>query len=264
MKKIISILSSLFVFSMLLFPKMVSASSNIPTVEELNDLDREELIQSLTIGNSVSIDEIRELETITLYELTRDQGEIIDITEVEDILSRPDNTMIRPLLMPTSDFTMTVVAQRINEKSGDNFKFTATGNWKINPVWQLVDTIALSWDGGFSVYNDYSYLQGFSGTNQYLHSGVRKSISSTKGVSHNLDLKAGAREEKAVLVAKVVKSNSSGYATAVGRYGHVELKGSISSVSFTASTSDKPSISFTGTVGARINPSSPGYTTFQY
>lgn len=264
MKKILFLLSSLFLFSIFLSPEIVTASNEIPTVEELNNLDREELIQSLTIGSDVSIGELRKLDTITLYELTRDPGEIVAITEVEDVLNTPDNTLIRPFLMPTSDFKMNVVAQRINEKSGDNFKFTATGNWKINPTWELVDNIALAWNGGFSVYSDYSYLQGFHGSSQYLLPGVRKSVNPTKGVSHNLDLKVGPREEKAVLVAKVVKNNSSGYATAIGRYGHVELFGSINSVSFSVTTDGKPTIGFTGSVGSRVNPSSPDYATFQY
>lgn len=263
MKKIISALSVFFLFSMFLSPDIALASNGPPTVEDISNLDKEELIQLLTVSEDVSIDELRKLDVITLYELTRDQGEIIDIKEVNNQLDIPNNNLITPYLMPTSDFSMTVVAQRISERTGDNFKFTATGNWKKDPIWQLVDNIALAWSGGFSVYEDYSYLQGFYGSNQYLLPGVRKTIEPTKGVSHNLNLKVGPKEEKAVLVAKVVKTNSSGHATAVGRYGHVEVRGNIKSVSISISKTS-PSISFTGSVGARVNPSSPGYVTFSY
>ena len=244
--------------------------SNVSTYEskELSTEDRTEIIDNLDLGEDVEISDIESLDDAMLYELSQDSGEIISITETEtetdlDTNSKPSKISI--MSMPTSDFKLTVVAQRISEKSGkDNFKFTATGDWKTSPTWEFEDTIALSWSDNFTLYSDYSYMYGIVGGKQTLKPGVRNDAKPEAAVGHDVDLQPAITDDKAVLVAKVYKTNSSGSANVMAKYGHVQLTASVVGLSFGAGGGSTPTIGFDVDWNSTINQAVPAYTSFNY
>lgn len=80
----------------------------------------------LEVENGVSVEDIENLPEGMIAELQKDSGTIVSVsTTYYDLESGMETRAV----MPKSDFEMTVVATRINEKSGDNFKFVACGKW---------------------------------------------------------------------------------------------------------------------------------------
>ncbi|MEH7454181.1 hypothetical protein, partial [Gottfriedia acidiceleris] len=205
------------------------------------------------------------LNDAMLYELSKDPGEIVSITEKESKVESTNSNELYPTLMPTSDFVMTVVAQRISERSGDNFKFTATGDWKASPTWEFTDSIALGWSDNFTLYSDYSYMYGYDVNGaQTLYPGTRNSVKAETGVGHNVSLRPGITDDKAVLVAKVYKNASSGTANVVAEYGHVQLTASVTGISFGAGGGSAPTIGFSVDWNSKIEEAVPAYDDFSY
>lgn len=77
-------------------------------------------------------------------------------------------------------------------------------------------------------------------------------------------MRLGVTDDKAVLVAKVYKPNSSGSANVVAEYGHVELSASIVDVNFSFNGKKFPTIGFTVSFFSKINKAIPAYTDFTY
>ncbi|MFP3786260.1 hypothetical protein, partial [Burkholderia sp. SIMBA_024] len=125
--------------------------------------------------------------------------------------------------MPTSDFKMTVVAQRITEKGSgyDNFRFVAEGDWIETPFYEFTDKIALSWSDDFTLYSDSSYIH--NGVVSDYTNTIRSTVDPEKGVSYDVNLRLGNNDDSVFLIAKVYKPNETGTANVVAEYGHVEI-----------------------------------------
>lgn len=265
--KLVAILCSTFALSTFSFANIAGAEEkNLEPNYEVTNETREEIIANLDLGNNVTEEEVESLNDAMLYELSQDSGEIVSITEQESYVdSGQPKSGISIMSMPTSDLKLTVVAQRINEKSGkDNFKFTATADWKKSPFWEFEDTIALGWSDSFTLYSDKSYMYGYVGSKQQIKPGVRNKVKAEAAVAHDVDLQPAVTDDKAVLVAKVYKNNSSGSANVTAEYGHVEKTASVVSMSFGAGGGSAPTIGFDVDWNSTINEAVPAYTSFSY
>jgi hypothetical protein len=198
--------------------------------------EREKKVKKLKFDkNKVTQEQINALSDEVLAKLSED-GEIVSITTQESTINtqpkipgvgRMNSAYRLPgtlATMPTSDFVMTVVAQAIKEKgTADNFQFVAEGDWKVNPDYEFVDTIALAWSDSFTLYYDVSEHYTYKSGKLYMFSGTRNSAKAEAGVGHDVDLKVGYTDDKSILLAKVYKANSKGSGNVVGEYGHVQL-----------------------------------------
>lgn len=222
-----------------------------------------ESANSVKFSDTVDISKIENLSDYMLAELAKDEGEVVSISEKFTTLNtRSQNAELgglMPLAMPTSDFKLTTVAQRITEKgsSYDNFKFTVEGQWKVNPNWEFTDTIAVAWSDEFTLYQDYAYINGYSTDTS------RAKVNAEKGVAYDVDLQLGKKEESILLIAKVYKNNSTGTANVVGEYGHVELAARDISVSFSGG-SGGAEIGMSVGIVDNLNMAVPDYEDFTY
>lgn len=192
-------------------------------------------------------------------------GEIVGITEEASNLNTPNEGEIQMRLMPTSDFKMKTVVQRIAAQPGyENFQFTAEGQWYINPAYEFVDTIALAWSDDFTLYHDESLHYTTKDGRNYYFEGTRNDADGEKGVGHNIDLKVGYSDNKSIILAKVYEKNRTGTANVVGEYGHVEVTPSSLVLAFTGGGETKPAVGFEGFGAAKVNEASPAYSAFNY
>jgi len=272
-KRVIVALCSTIAFSSFYFSGFAKANEvtepekvNVSTDTELTEEERLNIIDNLEVSEGVEQEQINDLDDAMLYELSQDSGEIVSVETENSYIYEPTATtkIMAAKTMPTKDFKLTVVAQRIKEKSGDNFKFTATGDWKASPFWELEDTIALAWSDSFTMYNDYSYMYGYVGSKQTMKPGSRNKVKNEVGVAHDVDLQPAVTDDKAVLVAKVYKKNSSGSANVSAEYAHVTKVAKITGVTITGGGGAPPSISFDISGGAGLEEASPAYTSFSY
>ncbi|HZG55318.1 hypothetical protein [Paenibacillus sp.] len=163
--------------------------------------------------------------------------------------------------MPTSEFKMTTVAQRIYELSTsyDNFQFITEGDWIVNPNYEFTDAIALAWSDEFTVYDDYSYI--ISG-NWYDYSRTSlNAVVPEGGVGYDVDLQVGTDDDAVFLVATVYKNATTGTANVVGEYGHVEIMASSIGLGF---SSTPPSVSMSVGFQSNLEKASPAYDDFAY
>lgn len=243
------------------FEKQIAKEYKKMTKEE-----RKEKIKKLKYDkNKVTEEQINELSDEMLMSL-HPEGIIIGISKTEADLDKPE---VQPgtytmATMPTSDFYLYTVAQRIYEMGSgyDNFQFTTDGSWLINPYYEFTDTIALAWSDSFTLYHDESMHYTEKDGRNYYWEGLRNNVKSEAGVAHDIDLKVGYVDKGSVLLAKVYKLNAAGSANVVGEYGHVQLTGKDVTVGFSAGES--PSISFSVGIGATVEEASPSYYPFNY
>jgi len=191
--------------------------------------------------------------------------EIISIvTEYYDFDSEGTTTVTRRA-MPTSDFKLTIVTTRINEKKGDNFKFVACGKWLVNPFFEFTDCIGLSWSDNFTLYDSYaySYTKNYSnGIPLYDYSACTlNDVIPEAGVAYDVDLQLGQRDDEIYLVAKTYSyPNSTGTANVVASYGHVVITASGIDVSISSAKEIGMSVGF----ASSIEKASPAYAAFNY
>lgn len=247
-----------------LAPGALAVNTNDTEINQSTSVsERQQLIDSLDLNETIKQSELSLLSNAMLAELNKEDGEIVSIQEVERNLDNGNPYGINLLTMPTSDFKMTVVAQRITEKGSayDNFKFVATGDWIESPFFEFTDTIALSWSDNFTLYSDYAYINT-GGIYDYTRT-QRATVDAEKGIAYDVDLRVGKNDGEVVLVAKVYKNNSTGTANVVAEYGHVEIAARDITVGFSGSK-DGAEISMSIGFGANLEKASPAYKDFTY
>jgi hypothetical protein len=222
---------------------------------------KKEKINKMKFGKDVTQEQIDNLSDELILELSKDEGEIVSINEQGSVME-PDvkSGSIGVMTIAQSTLKMTVVVQRISEKSGDNFKFVAEADWLKSPTYEFVDTIALAWSDSFTVYHDSSYMVNHLLGNTRYMAGSRNKAVPEVGVGHDVDLLVGWTDDKAILTAKVYKANSSGSANVVAEYGHIKINLSDISLGF----SNSPNVTFSVNAASNIDTASPALKAFDY
>jgi hypothetical protein len=222
-------------------------------------------IDAITNGD-ITEEQIDSLSDAMVRELSRENGEIVSIQVTErnldnDVSDSLSSGSFSIMTMPTSDFVMTTVVQRLSYwgPSYDDFKFTTEGQWLTDPVYEFTDTIALAWSDSFTLYDDEAYIvladYPYIDTNT-----VRNDVVPEVGVGYDIDMQTGRTEESIILYAKVYKYNSTDTANVVGEYGHVEVRPSGVDIGFSSS----PDVSMSVGLGSYVNMASPDYAYFSY
>lgn len=231
--------------------------------------ERKEKIKKIKFSfGKVKQEQIDELSDEMIEELSKNDGEIVSITQQDSTVqdSSKEVTLSQLRAMPKTDYSMTLVAQRISEKgsSYDNFKFTAEGRWLVNPFWELTDSIAVGWSDNFVMYNDYATHYGLLGAQQYAWSCTRDTIKNQIGVGYDVDLKSGCDDWKTILVAKVYKNNGTGVGSVKTEYMHTSMSPSNPTIGISLGSDSKPQFSFSVSGATRKENASPAYADFTY
>lgn len=168
--------------------------------------------------------------------------------------------------MPSSDFELTVFAQRINEKTGSNFKFTANGRWNIQPLYSMVDLAALAWSDSFTLYEDSCTYRFYNGSQWNYINCPKKNVNPEAGVSHEVDLD-GHSYWNGGSYTQVAKVNlypaSVGSANVVAGYAHKWI--GIGNIGAEFSPGESAGISFSSSLPTVFfDEAIPAYTYFEY
>jgi len=223
--------------------------------------ERKAALKELEFSDDISQDQIDSLSDAMIYELSKEDGEIVSIKKVSRNLDTGNEDEIGTRTLDPDDFEMTVVAKRIYEKSGkDNFKFVATGEWLTNPVYEFTDAIALAWSDDFTLYDDDCYVMTSFGAKRDVV--TLNDVDPEGGIAYDIDLLVGRDEDEIVLTAKVYKDDDDGSANVVGEYGHVQIQASSINVGF--SSGSRPSVEMSVSYAADIEMASPDYDSFDY
>ncbi len=239
---------------------MLMGTSTSALAAEEKNLVQTRYQNGLQVESSISVEDIENLSDGMIAELQKDPGTIVSVSTTYFDLESGMETMA---VMPKSDFELTVVATRINEKSGDNYKFVACGKWIVNPFYEFTDGIGISWSDEFTLYEDYGYTysKNSSGIPFYnFDAVVRNEVVPEAGVAHDVDLNLGDRQDEIYLIAKVYKDDSSGSANVIATYGHVVIRPS----SIDVSISSGKEIGMSVGLASDIEMASPDYDYFNY
>ena len=268
-KKIISaILTTVLVLTMVLG---VSAES---TGNE--KLSRDQKIQILS-QRGCPLSSIENAQDYLIDELLKDEGEFVKVTVQSydinkekkklEVVSKKeisgDEVSIQSV-MPTNDFQVTTYVERIHEKSGDNFKFTAYGNWNTPPYWCFTDLAALAWSDNFTLYYDSCTSYGITGLwEDWSPVCPRCNVSVEAGVSHEIPLAKAMIGQSYTQVAKVYKKDGTGTANVVADYAHKMVGFGGISAGFTVGGSGIE-IGFSADITVTYDKAMPYYSSFSY
>lgn len=228
---------------------------------------REATISNLDFAPNITEEQISSLSDQMLFELSQNGGEIVSIQSTESDLNNGDPNMVTPFTMPTTDFELTVVAQRttLGNDNRDAFIFTAEGNWKETPFFEFTDVIALSWSDEFTLFSHSAYI--YEGCDPICYDYTRTTLNTIKpeeGVAYDVDLQTGHNDEAVFLKATVYKlPNSTGSANVVAEYGHVELTARDITVNFAAGKGGAE-IGMSVGFGANLEKAVPAFDDFTY
>jgi hypothetical protein len=240
--------------------------------------------KTITIsGKKVVIDSAvtsQELSLLTpdVMKMFDPEGVLLSVTAKMSLMAEPRQDQISTAGMALSStisssqlYVITAV-ERITEKGTgyDNFKFTALGNWKTQPMIHDTDKMAMAWSDNFTLYSSDCVSYRTTTDPNVLsttRTGVTKSsVIPEAGVSYDLKTYTGpdmTRDKTGILVsfrmtAKVYKNNSTGTANLVAQYAHK----TIGLTGITVTLSASPSISFGGAV--MYDVSEPAYSDWSY
>lgn len=221
----------------------------------------------ITVDQSIQQSVVDNLPESTKLELQNDDGTLVFASTTYYDLETGSTSRA---VMPTSDFKLTVTATRLSSSQmaadgvyGDAFKFVATGEWLVNPLYEFTDCIGISWSDDFTLYDDYgyTYTKDYNGLPFFNFDALtRNDVSAEEGVAHDVDLLLFDRQDEVTLVAKVYKANSSGSANVCASYGHVIITASSVDVSFSKGKEISMSVGF----ASGIKKASPEYESFDY
>jgi len=144
--------------------------------------------------------------------------------------------------IPESDFKLTIAVSRLSSSQinkdgvyGDAFKFVATGQWLVNPVFEFTDCIGITWSDEFTLYDDYgyAYTKDYHGSPFFNYNAVTlNAVAPEQGLSYDVDLLLFERQDEITIVSKVYKPESLGSAKVCTSYGHVIIRPSSVDTSF--------------------------------
>ncbi len=182
-----------------------------------------------------------------------------------------DNHIETRTVMPESDFKLTVTVARLSDEimerdgvDGDAFRFIATGEWLVNPFWELTDCIGLSWSDEFTLYG----TTGFTFDGEYSNGTpvidtsemTLNSVSNEIGFAYDVDLVVGERQKEICIACKVYKHESTGTANITATYGHVIISYSDINVSYSYGNGISMGVSW----HSQIQMAVPAYKAFEY
>ncbi len=250
---------SVFLAASLALVVAIPFSTDATHSGEENGETIQEKLAKLDFAENIPATEISSLSDEMILELSKQEGEIISISQVEKTL---DSSKLKA--MSPSDFKMTVAVQKVPQSydpANDTFNFVAEGDWRAAPFYEFTDSIALAWSDQFTLKSDYAYMVYSDGTTS---SGVttRSAVTPEAGVAYDVDLLLGKSDDKAILNATVYKKNSTDSANVVGEYGHVELTASNVDVSITGGVT--PSVGMSVALTSKINKAFPASQSFNY
>ncbi|WP_024833551.1 hypothetical protein [Ruminiclostridium josui] len=276
-------LAGVLSLSMILSLTQVSLAKEEATKNELSRDKKIEILQKEGMPLSV----LEKSSDAYIDELLKDKGEFVSVREVSfhidengkfqkvsdrDLLKEEKSkdqkkdegdTVTVSTLDPSSEFGQICTAQRIYEKTGDNFKFTNHGVWNEIPYWKFVDVAALAWSDNFTLYYDSCTYNNYVNGSWVSINCPRNNVNVEAGVSHDVDIPAGCDFTGGdyIEVAKVnLYPGSTGSANVVAQYCHTGV--GIGGV--TAGFSSAPEISFTCDVQTVYEKSVPTYQYFEY
>ncbi|EJL26398.1 hypothetical protein ACFVS2_16005 [Brevibacillus sp. NPDC058079] len=265
MKKVVAIATVLSLLTV--NPAFASDKQNTKeeTQEEnftpLSTVERVLALEKLDFAEHITPDQIDSLSDAAIYELSKEEGEIVSIQEVYRNLDEEDTGEVKLRTLDKDDFKMSVVAKRINEKrSKDNFKFVATGEWLTDPFYEFTDAIALAWSDDFTLYEDDCYIMRTFGSDR--DDVALNDVDPEKGIAYDVDIDSMKNDYEIVLTAKVYKNDDDGSANVVGEYGHVQIHASGIEIGFSGSST--PSVNMNVSYAADIEMASPDYDSFDY
>lgn len=122
-------------------------------------------------------------------------------------------------------FSLKTTIEKLKEKNGYKyFRFTSEGTWNKKPKSELKDIIAVSWSDEFTLKEDFCYIDYRGLENQDEDDVMRESVGLEKGISHQINLRAGKDENRIVQVVEVyTNAKNSGSANVVSDYAHATL-----------------------------------------
>ncbi len=211
---------SLFLVISLSLVVTFSITNNTPITLK-NREDIQEKRKNLTFNKDILVEDISTMSDEMILELTKQEGEIVSISQTTKTLHTDETKM-----MSKTDFTMTVVVQKINteNKVYDTFKFIVEGDWKTAPFYEFTDAITLAWSNEFTLKNDDAYIVYTDGKiSRDDHDIIRSNVTSEAGLAYDVDLLLGKSDDKVILSATVYQHHSTGKATVIGEYGHVKI-----------------------------------------
>lgn len=253
--------------SLVLSATMVMGLSTVVFAAEETNVytTREGIVAERSISQSV-IDDLPESMKL---ELQKDDATLVSVSTTYFDLETGTETRA---VMPTSDFKLTVTASRLSDSqmqkdgvSGDAFKFVATGEWIVNPVFEFTDCIGITWSDDFTLYYDtgYAYTANYAGTGIPLYNYDALTLNDVvpeQGFAYDANLLLFERQNEITIIGKVYKAQSSGSANVCASYGHVVIRPSSVDVSFSSGKEIGMSVGF----GAGIEKASPDYDSFDY
>lgn len=201
----------------------------------LNDSEKELLDQYMEDNPEFELDTIPLSITSETYYFDED-GELI-------------NNKARGTIS-SSSMTITIYTGKFYDATYDKIKVSATATWNTAPVFRLKDAFAVAWGDNFvaTYYSCSTYYQSVGWKTG--HSSL-VSASPNAGIGYSVNVNLAQTLKKVTIQVDLQKVDSTGTANVVASYAHSTLN--IGGVSVGFSSSDKVSISFSGSFGGKYD-----------
>ncbi len=220
--------------------------------------------EGIIADQSISQEVISDLPESMKYELQKDESTLVSVSTAYFDMETGIETRT---VMPTSDFKLTVTASRLTDLQmendgvqGDAFKFVATGEWLVNPIYEFTDCIGITWSDEFTLYDDYGYAYTEIYNDYDYDALTLNDVVPEQGFAYDANLLLFSRQDEITIVGKVYKDNDSGSANVCASYGHVIIRPSSIDVSFSSGKEIGMSVG----LASSIEMASPDYDYFNY
>lgn len=243
----------------------LAVTLTIPLVIGVNASEPTKVVDGIISVQDIPNEVIQNLPHGAKLEL---QGTESTVISVNEIYTDFDSNQESDRLMPTSDFKLTVVAARMGVGEAQaagilrrpGYKFTAVGQWIVNPNYEFTDCMSLCWSDGFSLAKEVGYTYSYNTGKLDFDSVTLNKIDNEAGIAYDVDLKLFDRQDEIVLSACVAGDiNIHGTANISTQYAHSMLSLSKIHVSF----KDGQAV-FTVGGSERLEYASPSYAYFEY
>lgn len=237
----------------------------IPLVIGVNASEPTKVVDGIISVQDIPSEVIQNLPQGAKLELQNTENTVISVSE---IYTDFESNQKSDRLMPTSDFKLTVVAALMSVGEAQSvgilwrpgYKFTAVGQWIVNPNYEFTDCMSLCWSDGFSLAKEVGYTYSYNTGKLDFDAVTLNKIDNEAGIAYDVDLKLFDRQDEIVLSACVAgDKNVHGTANISTEYAHSMFNLNKIHVSF----KDGQAV-FSVSGSGKLEYASPGYAYFEY